>query len=76
MLSPLGARHEPENLNVAETWIKERMRHVDTIDALIDTEHWPALDSSVTIENKRDEQRKFVKYNPSTKWQVNTVLNW
>jgi hypothetical protein len=54
MLSPLGARHEPEDLSVAETWIKERMRHVDIIDALVDTEHCPALDSSVTIENTRD----------------------
>ena len=40
ILSPLGAKHEPEDLKLVETWIKERMGHVDIIDALVDTEHW------------------------------------
>ncbi len=40
ILSPLCAKHEPEDLKVVETWIKERMGQVDIVDALVDTEHW------------------------------------
>jgi hypothetical protein len=40
ILSPLGAKDEPEDLKLVETWIKERMEHVEIIDALVDTEHW------------------------------------
>ena len=40
ILSPLGAKYEPEDLKLVETWIKERMEHVEIIDALVDTEHW------------------------------------
>ena len=40
ILSPLCAKHEPEDLKLVETWIKERMGHVDIVDALVDTEHW------------------------------------
>jgi len=39
-LSPLCAKHEPEDLKLVETWMKERMGHVDIVDALVDTEHW------------------------------------
>ena len=35
ILSPLGARHEPEDLKLVETWIQERMGRVDIIDARI-----------------------------------------
>jgi len=40
ILSPLGAKYEPEDLKLVETWIKERIEHVEIIDALVDTEHW------------------------------------
>ena len=40
ILSPLCAKHEPEDLKLVETWMKERMGHVDIVDALVDTEHW------------------------------------
>lgn len=39
-LSPTRGRREPENLKAVEAWVKERMRHVDIVDALVDTEHW------------------------------------
>ena len=39
-LSPTRGRHEPENLKAVEGWVKERMRHIDIVDALVDSEHW------------------------------------